>query len=227
MLAQSQIESPGVLFDAVTLTHMLQTLTPAQFRVWVAGQITDGSSSQVAQLLGLGVRQVQKNMKVFSGTANTTFVDEPGTANATFVDGPNAIGTRTHARATPLEVEYLSKKQKAEDALAGWAAKMHYQPPSEMPFMYQRLWAILNDRFGQAGPQVLVEILAFLEIPTPGPKKRLACYLAYIIGIARNWADDPTKREYSKAKTWKPTQTITVLEVPEYIETPFGRKRIR
>lgn len=125
------------------LTHMLQTLTPAQFRVWVAGQLTDGSSSQVAKLLGLNrcyVLRCQRAELAVKAKAKTEELAMK--ANS----GPNAVVTRARAGATPLEVEYLSIKQEkgelaaqrkeAEEALAGWAAKMGYQPLSEMPVTF-------------------------------------------------------------------------------------------
>jgi len=246
--------------DAQTLSFMLTSLTPAQFKVWVASQVTDGSSAEVAKLLGLGVRQIQKHMKAIpgtanamvvseAGTANAMVVSEAGTANAMVVPAPNAIGTRTRTRTTPSSVrcvkdESLSEAEKAKKAeatarLEAWAKEQGYQPLSEMPIMSQRLWGLLDEQFGRAGPQVLGEILDYLASPAH-KKKDLACYLAYIIAIVKKWAADPAAREATKSATWAarrlaqaapPAQpggrgaTQPPKQEARYAETKFGRFR--
>ncbi len=246
--------------DAQTLSFMLTSLTPAQFKVWVASQVTNGSSAEVAKLLGLSQRRVQANLKAVAEKATLTVVAEAEKATLTVVaeaekatltvvPAPNAIGTRTRTRTTPSSVrcvkdESLSEAEKAKKAeatarLEAWAKEQGYQPLSEMPIMGQRLWGLLDEQFGRAGPQVLGEILDYLASPAH-KKKDLACYLAYIIAIVKKWAADPAAREATKSATWAarrlaqtapPAQsggrgaTQPPKREVRYAETKFGRFR--
>jgi hypothetical protein len=231
MLAQSQAQSQTVLtFDPEALAQVLQALTPAQFKVWVASQLTDGSSSKIAQLLGLGVRYVQQCKKAILGTASVKLVDEAEKASVLLVPEPNAEERVRACARLPLEVsnyllafeeehpELAAQKQAADEKLAGWAAQKRYQPLSEMPFLHKRFWGLLAEGFGPEAPQVVDELLEFVSLPPPPshPTKVFKCWLAYLVGVARKWATDPTQREYSKSVVWQYKKSLEPKPVVEW-----------
>ena len=236
MSQKSQIELPGIQFDAQTLSFMLSSLTPAQFRVWVASQVTDGSSAEVAEMLGLSQGHVQRYQKVISKKSALSAGSEIKKSALSAGFEPNAVGTRACARATPSSVskEVLAQKKELTARLDSWAQAQGYQPLSEMPNMYYQLWGLLNERFGHAGPQVLQDILDYLALSSH--KTNLGCYLSYIIAIVKKWAADPAAREVTKsanraalrlAQAWPLAQQArrSATQPPKYVETKFGRFR--
>ena len=103
--------------------------------------------------------------------------------------GPEKESARGAARVT-------SEDDTAFGKLTAFAKVYGYLPPSKSLNCLGVLFTLANDRFGEEGPQVICEIVAYLALPKQKKTaSSLEDYLSYITKTLKDWSQNPVSRE--------------------------------
>ena len=260
-----QTRLPATLtFDTATLFSIMNELSPAEFKVWVACQIAfaggadlqaRGFRTNIAKMASMNnhhfgqhikailVKETDMDSPVQAKEGPTEPLPQQGLVPPANQSCPNGSpteplppqtqsGTRTRtcdsSRIDPIDRIYQSigevqsrwslyfsptgpgpEKESARGAarvtseddtafgkLTAFAKVYGYLPPSKSLNCLGVLFTLANDRFGEEGPQVICEIVAYLALPKQKKTaSSLEDYLSYITKTLKDWSQNPVSRE--------------------------------